>query len=51
MKKSTILAAAALTGLGAALVAPAAVAAVADPRISVPFTPVLVPMGPPPGND
>ncbi|MDX1888782.1 hypothetical protein [Mycolicibacterium sp. 050158] len=48
MKKSTILAAAALTGLGAALVAPAAVA---DPRISVPFTPVLVPMGPPPGDD
>ncbi len=36
MKKSTLLAAAALTGFGAALVAPTAVA---DPRISVPFVP------------
>ncbi|WP_173008095.1 hypothetical protein [Mycolicibacterium sp. P1-18] len=40
MKKSHFLAAAALTGFGAALVAPMAVA---DPRISVPFIPVLVP--------
>ena len=37
MKKSTFLAAAALTGIGAALVAPSAVA---DPRVSVPFVPV-----------
>jgi hypothetical protein len=44
MKKSTILAAAALTGLGAALVAPTAVA---DPRISLPFVPVSVPFDPP----
>jgi hypothetical protein len=44
MKKSTLLAAAALTGLGAALVAPSAVA---DPRISVPFQPVSVPVDPP----
>ena len=44
MKKSTLLAAAALTGLGAALVAPTAVA---DPRISVPFHPVSVPFDPP----
>ncbi|GAB7071345.1 hypothetical protein H7J06_10115 [Mycobacterium hodleri] len=43
MKKSTLLAAAALTGFGAALVAPTAVA---DPRISVPFVPVLVPLDP-----
>jgi len=44
MKKSTILAAAALTGLGAIVVAPSAVA---DPRISVPFHPVSVPVEPP----
>jgi len=44
MKKSTLIAAAALTGFGAALVAPTAVA---DPRISVPFVPVLVPLEPP----
>jgi hypothetical protein len=44
MKKSTLLAAAALTGLGAALVAPTAVA---NPRISVPFHPVSVPFDPP----
>jgi hypothetical protein len=43
MKKSTILAATALTGLAAALVAPAAVA---DPRITVPFVPVSVPSHP-----
>jgi len=43
MKKSTFLAAAALTGFGAALVAPTAVA---DPRITVPFVPVLVPVEP-----
>jgi hypothetical protein len=43
MKKYTLLAAAALTGFGAVLVAPAAVA---DPRISVPFVPVLVPLEP-----
>ncbi|MCW2518122.1 MAG: hypothetical protein JWR46_741 [Mycobacterium sp.] len=47
MKKSTILAAAALTGLGAALVAPTAVA---DPRISLPFVPVSVPIDPPHGD-
>jgi hypothetical protein len=47
MKKSTILAAAALTGLGAALVAPTAVA---DPRISLPFVPVSVPSDPPHGD-
>ena len=47
MKKSTILAAAALTGLGAALVAPTAVA---DPRISLPFVPVSVPFDPPQGD-
>ncbi|MDT5072281.1 MAG: hypothetical protein QOH82_1601 [Mycobacterium sp.] len=47
MKKSTILAAAALTGLGAALVAPTAVA---DPRISLPFVPVSVPFDPPHGD-
>jgi hypothetical protein len=43
MKKSTLLAAAALTGFGAALVAPTAMA---DPRISMPFIPVLVPLEP-----
>jgi hypothetical protein len=48
MKKSTILATAALAGFGALLVAPAAVA---DPRISVPFVPVSVPFDPPSGND
>ncbi len=48
MKKSTILAAAALTGLGAALVAPTAVA---DPRITLPFVPVTVPLDPPNGMD
>ncbi len=48
MKKSTILAAAALTGLGAALVAPTALA---DPRISVPLVPVSVPLEPPNGDD
>ncbi|WP_161600562.1 hypothetical protein [Mycolicibacterium hodleri] len=48
MKKSTILAAAAFTGLGAAIVAPAAVA---DPRISVPFDPVSVLLDPPNGDD
>jgi hypothetical protein len=37
MKKTTILAAAALAGMSAALVAPSAVA---DPRVSVPFVPV-----------
>jgi hypothetical protein len=37
MKKSTFLAAAALAGMGAVLVAPSAVA---DPRVSVPFVPV-----------
>jgi len=44
MKKSTLIAAAALTGLGAVVVAPSAVA---DPRISVPFHPVSVPVEPP----
>jgi hypothetical protein len=39
MKKSTILAAAALAGMGAAVVAPSAVA---DSRITVPFVPVSV---------
>jgi hypothetical protein len=48
MKKSTILAAAALTGFGAAIVAPAALA---DPRISVPFVPVCVHLDPPSGDD
>lgn len=48
MKKSTILAAAALAGMGAALVAPSAVS---DPRITVPFVPVSVPLGPPAGDD
>jgi hypothetical protein len=44
MKKSTFLAAAALAGMGALLAAPAAVA---DPRITVPFVPVHVPLSPP----
>lgn len=44
MKKSTFLAAAAVAGVGAVLVAPSAVA---DPRISVPFVPVSVCMDPP----
>jgi hypothetical protein len=48
MKKSTIFAAAALTGFGAALVAPAAVA---DPGISLPFVPVSVLLDPPSGSD
>lgn len=47
MKKTTLLAAAALTGLGAAVVAPTALA---DPRISVPFHPVSVPVEPPTGG-
>ena len=41
MKKSAVLVGAALAGLGAVLVAPSAVG---DPRISVPFKPVAVPM-------
>lgn len=48
MKKSTILAAVALTGLGTALVAPAAVA---DPGISLPFVRVSVLLEPPTGAD
>ncbi|MBJ7340118.1 hypothetical protein [Mycolicibacterium sp.] len=48
MKKSTILATAALTAFGAALIAPAAVA---DPRINLPFVPVSVPLDPPQGDD
>ena len=48
MKKYAFLATAALAGLGAALVAPTAVA---DPRISVPFVPVSVPCDPPNGVD
>jgi hypothetical protein len=44
MKKSTILAAAAVAGVGAVLVNPTAVA---DPRISLPFVPVCVPLDPP----
>lgn len=47
MKKSTLLAAVALTGLGAAIIAPTAVA---DPRISLPFVPVIVPLDPPTGG-
>jgi hypothetical protein len=48
MKKSMILAAAALAGLGTALVAPTAVA---DPGISLPFVPVSVLLEPPMGGD
>lgn len=43
MKKTLIVTAAAVAGFGAALVAPAAVA---DPRVSVPFMPVTVPVEP-----
>ena len=48
MKKSTILAAAALAGMGAALAAPRAVS---DPGITVPFVAVSVPLEPPTADD
>jgi hypothetical protein len=48
MKKTLIVTAAAVAGFGAALVAPTAVA---DPRVSVPFMPVTVPVEPPATSD
>jgi len=47
MKKTTLLAAA-FTGFGAVVVL--APTAVADPRVSLPFVPVAVPLEPPPSD-